>query len=59
MTVKEAKDSLQSLIDSLNDYDENREFVLNVYDNFGAYYRGNFDDWSLDITTERISLNIE
>ena len=59
MTVKEAKESLYSLIDALNECDENSEFVLDVYDNFGSYYRGHFDDWSLDTTTEIISLNIE
>ena len=60
MTVKEAKESLYSLIEALNECcDENSEFVLNVYDNFGSYYRGDFDDWSLDTTTEIISLNIE
>ena len=59
MTVKEAKESLYSLIEALNKCDENSEFVLDVYDNFGSYYRGNFDDWLLDTTTEIISLNIE
>ena len=60
MTVKEAKESLYSLIEALNKCDENSEFVLDVYDNFGSYYyRGHFDDWFLDTTTEIISLNIE
>ena len=59
MTVKEAKESLYSLIEALNKCDENSEFVLDVYDNFGSYYRGHFDDWLLDTTTEIISLNIE
>lgn len=59
MTVKEAKESLYSLIYALNEYDENSEFVLDVYDNFGSYYRGDFNDWYLDTTTEIISLIIE
>ena len=59
MTVKDAKESLYSLIEALNKCDENSEFVLDVYDNFGSYYRGHFDDWLLDTTTEIISLNIE
>lgn len=59
MTVKEAKESLYSLIEALNECDENSEFVLNVYDNLDSYYRGCFDDWLLDTTTEIISLNIE
>ena len=59
MKVKEAKESLYSLIEALNKCNENSEFVLDIYDNFGSYYRGYFDDWCLDTTTEIVSLNIE
>ena len=59
MTVKEAKELLYGLIETLNECDENSEFVLDVYDKFGSYYRGHLDDWFLDTTTEIISLNIE
>ena len=59
MTVKEAKELLYGLIETLNECDENSEFVLDVYDNFGSYYRGHLDDWFFDTTTEIISLNIE
>ena len=59
MNVKEAKESLYSLIEALNKCNENSEFVLDIYDNSGSYYRGHFDDWCLDTTTEIVSLNIE
>ena len=59
MTVKEAKESLYSLIEALNECDENSEFVMNVYDNVSSYYRGHFDDWMLDSRTDKIVLTIE
>lgn len=59
MIVKEAKEALDDFIKALNECDENAEFVLNIYDNSGAYYRGDFDDWTLEVSPERISLSIE
>lgn len=59
MTVKEAKELFSGLIETLNECDENSEFVLDVYDNFGSYYRGHLENWFFDTTTEIISLNIE
>ena len=59
MTVKDAKAKLQNLIDSLNVYDDNADFDINVYDNHGGDYISNFDDWVLDNRTCKVVLTIE
>ena len=59
MTVKDAKEKLQNLIDSLNVYDDNADFIINVYDNRGGDYTSDFDDWVLDNRTSKVVLTIE
>ena len=59
MTVKDAKEKLQNIIDSLNVYDDNADFVVNVYDNLGGDYTSDFDDWVLDNRTDKVVLTIE
>ena len=59
MTVKDAKEKLQNIIDSLNVYDDNADFVINVYDNRGGDYISDFDDWVLDNRTSKVVLTIE
>ena len=46
ISVKDAKASLLSLIDKLNAFDENKEFVMEIDDNCGGSYRGgDIDKW--------------
>lgn len=59
MKVKEAKEKLQNLVDSLNVYNDDADFDINIYNNRGGYYTGDFDDWGLDTTTSKIVLTIE
>ena len=59
MKVKDAKEKLQNIIDSLNIYDDNADFVINVYDNRGGDYTSDFDDWVLDNRTSKVVLTIE
>ena len=59
MTVKNAKEKLQNIIDSLNVYDDNADFIINVYDNRGGDYTSDFDDWVLDNRTDKVVLTIE
>ena len=59
MTVKDAKEKLQNIIDSLNVYDDNADFIINVYDNRGGDYTSDFDDWVLDNRTDKVVLTIE
>jgi hypothetical protein len=59
MTVKDAKAKLQNLIDSLNIYNDDADFVIDIYDNCGGYYTSDFDDWCLDTTTSKVVLTIE
>ena len=42
MTVKEAKEKLQNLVDSLNIYNDDADFDINIYDNCGGYYTTDF-----------------
>ena len=42
--VKEAKEKLQNLVDSLNVYNDDADFDINIYDNCGGYYTTDFDD---------------
>ena len=59
MKVKDAKEKLQNIIDSLNVYDDNADFIINVYDNRGGDYTSDFDDWILDNRTNKVVLTIE
>jgi hypothetical protein len=59
MTVKDAKLELQKLVDSLNVYNDDADFDINIYDNRGGYYTSDFDDWGLDTTTSKVVLTIE
>lgn len=59
MTVKDAKEKLQNIINSLNVYDDNADFIINVYDNRGGDYTSDFDDWVLDNRTDKVVLTIE
>ena len=62
MTVKDAKAKLQNLIDSLNVYNDDADFDINVYNKYGGYYTyytTDFDDWGLDTRTDKVVLTIE
>ena len=59
MTVKDAKEKLQNLVDSLNVYNDDADFGINIYDNCGGYYTTDFDDWLLDNRTDKVVLTIE
>lgn len=59
MTVKEAKEKLQNLVDSLNVYNDDADFNIKVYDNCGGFYFTDFDDWLLDNRTGKVVLTIE
>lgn len=59
MNVKDAKEKLQNLVDSLNVYNDDADFDIKVYDNRGGFYFTNFDDWLLDNRTNKVVLTIE
>ena len=59
MKVKDAKAKLQNLIDSLNIYNDDADFDINVYNNRGGYYTTDFDNWVLDNRTGKVDLTIE
>jgi hypothetical protein len=59
MTVKDAKEKLQNLVNSLNVYNDDADFDINIYDNFGGYYTTDFDEWLLDNRTDKVVLTIE
>ena len=63
MTVKDAKVKFQNLVDSLNVYNDDAEFDINVCAN-GIYntlriYISDPDDWWLDNRTDKVVLTIE
>lgn len=59
MTVKDAKEKLQNLVDSLNVYNDDAEFYIKVYNNRGGFYLTDFDDWVLDNRTDKVVLTVE
>lgn len=59
MTVKDAKEKLQNLVDSLNVYNDDAEFDIKVYDNRGGFYFTDFEDIVLDNRTDKVVLTIE
>lgn len=59
MTVKEAKEKLQNLVDSLNVYNDDADFDIKIYDICGCYHTTDFDDWLLDNRTDKVVLIIE
>ena len=59
MKVKDAKEKLQNLVDSLNVYNDDADFYINIYDNCGGYYTTDFDEWLLDNRTDKVVLTIE
>ena len=63
MTVKEAKEKLQNLVDSLNVYNDDADLDIHIYDNgksdkVGIYTIG-FDKWYLYNRTGKVVLTIE
>ena len=59
MKVKDAKAKFQNLIDSLNIYNDDADFDINIHDNCGGYYTTDFDEWLLDNRTGKVVLTIE
>lgn len=59
MKVKDAKEKLQNLVDSLNVYNDDADFDINIYDNCGGYYTTDFDEWLLDNRPDKVVLTIE
>ena len=63
MTVKDAKEKLQNLINSLDIYNDDADFDINVCDNGNfntlGIYNSDPDDWWLDNRTGKVVLTIE
>lgn len=47
ITVKDAKLILSNLINKLECYDDNAEFLIEIYDNFGGTYLGDISRWTI------------
>ena len=63
MTVKDAKEKLQNLVDSLNVYSDDADLDIHIYDNgksdkVGIYTIG-FDKWYLYNRNGKVVLTIE
>ena len=59
MKVKDAKEKLQNLVDSLNVYNDDADFDIKVYNNQGGFYSTDVDNWLLDNRTSKVVLTIE
>lgn len=59
MKVKDAKEKLQNLVDSLNVYNDDADLDINIYDNCGGYYTTDFNNWMLYNRTNKVVLTIE
>ena len=54
ITVKEAKEKLNALLEKLNGYDKNNEFAIELDDNNGGCYTENIDNFNVSVSADGI-----
>lgn len=59
ITVKEAKEKLQRIIDKLNTFDDNKPFAVDIADNYGGSYIETDINWDVGETDNNVWLSVE
>lgn len=59
ITVKEAKEKLQRIIDKLNTFDDNQPFAVDIADNCGGSYIEMDINWDVVETDNYVWLSVE